>query len=119
MSEEITLSVRFGVTNGSYAPGTINLTNLQYDQSSAGADERIQNIGTTEATLGDALTTTGWLLMRNLDATNYVEWGPAAGSYIGRMEAGEFAFFRTVPAAAVYIKANTAACDVWYRWLED
>jgi hypothetical protein len=119
MSNEITLSVRFDVSNGNYAPGSINLSNLQFTQATAGADERIQNIGTTEETLGETLTTTGWLFMRNLDAANYVEWGPATNTYIGRIEAGEFAVFRTVPAAVVYVKANTAACDVWYRWLED
>ncbi len=119
MANEISLTVRFGVTNGNYDPGTISLSNLQYDQSSAGADERIQNIGTSEETLGEALTTTGWILMRNLDATNYVEWGSATTEYVGRMEAGEFAVFRTIPAATLYLKANTAACDVWYRWLED
>jgi hypothetical protein len=119
MSDEITLSVRFDVTNGSYAPGSINLSNLQFDQAAIGADERIQSVGTSEETLGEALSTTGWLFMRNLDGTNYVEWGPATNTYVGRLEAGEFAIFRTIPAATIYIKANTAACDVWYRWLED
>lgn len=119
MSSEITLSVRFDVANGNYAPGAINISSAQFDQTTAGADERIQEIGTSEETLGETLATTGWLFMRNLSATNYIEWGPAANTYVGRLEAGEFAVFRTIPAATIYAKANTAACNLWYRWLED
>ena len=83
--------------------------------------ESVQSIGTSEEELatGD-LSTMGWLWMQNLDATNYVQWGFATTDYGGRMEAGETAGpFRTEPAATIYLKANTAACKIHYRWLED
>jgi hypothetical protein len=120
MANEITVTIRFDVTNGNYSPGTINASNLQFDQAAVGAAGELQNIGTTEETLsvGD-LTTYGWLYLRNVDATNYVQVGFSTGVYGIRLEPGEPAIFRTEPAATVYLKANTAACDVQYRWLED
>ena len=119
MADEITVTLRFGVTNGNYSPGDIAINNAKFDQAAAGADERIQNIGTSEETLGETLSTEGWLFMRNLDDTNYIQWGVATTDYAGRLEAGEFAIFRAEPGITVYAKANTAACDLWYRWLED
>ena len=121
MANEISVTVRFDITNGNYSPGSINVSGATYDQTAVGCAEGVQEIGTTEESLstGD-LTTYGWLYMRNLDDTNYVQWGFSTGVYGGRMEAGETAGpFRTEPAATMYLKANTAACDVQYRWLED
>lgn len=108
------------MTNGYYSPGILSVNNLSVDQAAAGAAAGVQNIGTSEETLsaGD-LTTKGWLFIRNLDGTNYVQVGFSTGVYGIRLEAGEPAVFRTEPAATVYLKANTAACDIQYQWLED
>ena len=120
MADEITVSIRFDITNGNYKPGTINLSNEAFDQAAVGCAEGVQAIGTTEEQLavGD-LTTYGWLYLRNLNATNYVQVGFSTGVYGIRLEPGEPAIFRTEPAADVFLKANTAACNVQYRWLED
>lgn len=121
MADEISLTTRFSVSNGSYDPGTWSVSNLQIDQAAVGAAEGVQAIGTSEETLsaGD-LGTRGILQMRNLDDTNFVEWGFATGDYGGRMEAGEIAGpFRTGGSQDIYLKADTAACNVQYRWLED
>jgi hypothetical protein len=120
MANEITVSIRFDVANGNYDPGTINASNLQFDQAAVGAAEGVQEIGTSEESLstGD-LSTYGWLYLRNLDDTNYVQVGFSTGVYGIRLEPGEPAVFRTEPTATVYLLANTAACNVQYRWLED
>lgn len=120
MANEITTTVRFQCINGNYDPGTISISGATFDQAAVGAQEGVQEIGTSEETLtATNLTTKGWLYMRNLDDANYIQWGPATTSYVGRLEAGEFALLRTEPAATIYLKANTAACDLQYRWLED
>ena len=120
MANEISLSFRMGVTNGNYDPGTISVSNQLIDQAAAGAVEGIQNIGTSEETLGvGGLSTKGWIFMRNLDATNYIEAGFATTVYGIKLEAGECAMFRTGGSATIYLKANTAACNLQYRWLED
>ena len=120
MADEITITVRLGCINGSYNPGTISSAGLTFDQAASGASEGIQSIGTAEETLavGD-MTTYGWLYIRNLDATNYVQLGFSTGVYGCRLEATEPALFRTEPGATIYLKANTAACKVQFRWLED
>ena len=80
-----------------------------------------KTIGTSEESeaFGE-LTTEGWIVMQNLDATNYVQWGFSTGVYGGRMEAGETAGpFRVEPGLTLYLKANTAACKVLVQALED
>lgn len=120
MANEITITQRIQCINGNFDTGTLAVSGAQFDQAAAGAAGGVQNIGTTEESLsaGD-LTTKGWLFIRNLDATNYVQLGFSTGVYGCRLEAGEPATFRTEPAATIYLKANTAACNVQYLWLED
>jgi hypothetical protein len=94
--------------------------NQQLDQAAVGAASGVQPIGTSEETLSSGdLTTEGWLFMRNLDLTNYIQVGFSTGVYGIRLEAGECAMFRAEPGATVYLKANTAACNLQYQWLED
>ena len=79
----------------------------------------IQEVGTTEEELaqGADLGTPGVVFVKNLDATNYVEVGCVTGQYSIKLLAGESCIFRA-SAAAVYAKANTAACNVEYIILE-
>jgi len=63
----------------------------------------------------DALGTPGYVYVRNMDTTNYVEVGITA-SYTIKLLAGDFALFPA--AAAIYAKANTAACNVEYIIIE-
>lgn len=122
MANEITVSARLKVVNASlvtYFERAIN--NKQFTQAAIGGPTPgYQTIGTSEeSNTFSELTTEGWLLMENMDATNYVQWGFSTGVYGGRMEAGEFALFRCEPALTLYLKANTAACKVAIYCLED
>lgn len=62
------------------------------------------------------LATLGVLQVTNLDATNYVDFGPDDG--LGalkpavRIAAGETWQFRLVPGVSYFARANTAACGV-------
>lgn len=77
----------------------------------------IQNIGTSDATLdkGD-VGTIGFVYLKNLDATNYCDFGADGTNYPLRLNAGEFGYFRW--NGAVHAKAHTAATDVEYVILE-
>ena len=69
-----------------------------------------QDIGTTEetVTIGE-ISTLGYILILNLDSTNFVEVG-LTGSYTIKMPAGGFAVF---PAnGTIYAKADTAICKI-------
>lgn len=107
---------------------TLGLTrradNVAITTSANNIDLRTPSIGTSEeehtfiADIGNA----GQLYLRNLDTTNYVEWGTVTGVYPFRLNPGIAA---TVPpggpptvlqlaaaTASIFLKANTAACRV-------
>lgn len=64
----------------------------------------------------------GWLFIRNIDATNYVDWGMSDGGTmkaVARLKPGEpWQCIRIQPSAQVRLQANTAACLVEYYLLQ-
>jgi hypothetical protein len=120
MADEITLKPYLKLLKGNHTQ-TISPTAYTVDQTGIGAWHSVQNIGTSEESItsfGD-VGTEGWCYMRNLDTTNYVQWGPATTVYVGRLEAGETAEFRMEPGASLFLKANTASCSVEIFVAED
>lgn len=121
MANEISVSARLKCVNGNLK-FEYNTGNLNFTQAAAGGPTPgYLTIGTTEESVTfPELSTKGWLIMRNLDGTNYVQWGFSTTVYGGRMEAGEPAGpFRLEPGTTIYLKANTAACQVLIYALED
>lgn len=120
MANEITITGSMRVSNGNqsfqFTPPALAVT-----QNAVGGPTPGYWVVSTseESNAFTELTTEGWLMMQNMDATNYVEWGFSTGVYGGRLKAGEFALFRCNPALTLYMKANTAACKVVVYCLED
>ena len=121
MAGEITITPNITLRNSrlrhQYSPGKIVI-----DQSTARVYSQVYTIGTSEESItswGD-IETPGVMQLLNLDATNYVEWGPATGSYIGHLTANDGSSTTGLPWAIwyghsttdLYLKADTAACDV-------
>ena len=80
----------------------------------------IQEIGTDEEALdiGD-ITTPGYILIKNMDDTNFVEIRPGSGTAdLIKLEAGEIALFR-LALAGPYAIADTAACDIEMLLIEN
>lgn len=73
-------------------------------------------VGTTEESVDFSaldIATNGQMVLTNNDATNYIEWGTTTGDYCGKIEAGGMAGPLQLNAGkTLYLKANTAACDV-------
>jgi len=121
MADEITINIRGQVVNGFmkrvFAPGS-----LKFTQASVGSQWFTWNVGTSEEdlTLVD-ITTEGWCFMRNVDATNYVTYGPKDTTMkaFGRIEAGEVAAMRLEPGITIRAIADTAAVDLDILILED
>ncbi len=80
----------------------------------------VQSIGTSEEQLaqGVDLGDPGFVFVKNLDATNYVEFGSTTGVYDLKLKAGEFHLYRH-NSATIYAKANTASCLVEYIIIEN
>lgn len=81
---------------------------------------QVQSVGTTEEVLeqGAEVGTPGYMIVKNLDTTNYIEIGSTTGVYDIKLKAEEFALYRH-NSATIYAKANTAACLVEYWLVED
>lgn len=130
MADEIKVRFSLSVEKG-FFKDEVNLGQLDVDQGSPGGrGGYVQEIGTVEELLdfGDVgagtLSNEGFLYLRNLDATNYVNFGPdigttGAGQLSGKLKAGEFAFFRIEPNTAWYAKADTASVLLDVRLYSD
>lgn len=123
MANEVRVNQQIGVQNGAlnvaYPAASSNAT---FDQAAVGGPTPgFVTIGTSEESQAFAeLTTLGWVILHNLDDTNYVQWGFSTGFYGGRMEPGEKAGpFRLEPGTTIYLKSNTAACKVYIAAFED
>ena len=79
----------------------------------------VQSVGTSEEALaqGADLGTPGYVWIKNLDGTNYVEVGSTTGVYDIKLLAGQIALWPH-NSATVYAKANTSACLVEYIIIE-
>lgn len=122
MADEIAVSASLRVKDatGNYYIDEVIRTKT-FDQAAVGGPTPgYLTIGTSEESEAfSELSTEGWVLLKNLDATNYVQWGFATTAYGGRLEPGEFALFRLEPSTTLYLKANTAACKVLVMGVED
>jgi uncharacterized protein YaiE (UPF0345 family) len=111
MANEVTITANIAVRksnlvfDGKNASATFDMT------GTGGPTPGYVTVGTTEeSTAFPELSTLGFLFMKNLDTTNYIQWGFSTGVYGGRLKPGETALFRLEPGVTLYLKANTAAC---------
>ena len=114
MANEGKLTVSMSATGG-LATGSLEKS---FDWvATQGAAQLIQAIGTTEEPIAFTdIGTNGYIVLKNLDATNYIQVGVSTGVYAIRLKAGEVAAFHFEPGASLVAKANTAACRlaVWH-----
>ena len=92
MANEIRTQQKIAVNNGNTKVAfPASGASKSWDQTAEGGPTPgFVTIGTSEESESfSELSTLGWFMMQNLDATNYVEWGFSTGVYGGRMEAGE------------------------------
>ena len=117
MANEITVSASLSfdktITDSFSCQGlTFTMTGTEYMKN-------VQSIGTSEEALLVGDCTPGFILMKNLDATNFVSFRSATGATnTVKLKAGEIALFRS-SGAAPYMIADTAAVRVQYLLIED
>ena len=121
MADEIKITIKGKVTNGEYKTDW-NFSQFSVNQAASGAASGVQSIGTSAENIavGD-VSTAGYLFIKNLDATNYVDIGKDNTGFVavGKLKAGEMCCFRVAGSTTIQLKADTAACKVQYLLLED
>lgn len=114
-------------SSGYYVPTDAALDSyppaITLDQSGTNANDTTVSVGTSESDMPrGSVATVGWLFLQNLDATDYVTWGPKSGGVMiefGRLNPGEFAALRLEPGVTVRWKASAGTCDVKMLLVED
>lgn len=110
ITHRLTLTLSNGVLGDSFTPGK-----LEIDQTTARIYKEVKNVGTSEESVtsfGD-ITNNGVMYLYNLDSTNFVQVGFSTGVYGIRLKPASIpAVFFGEPTADLYLKADTAACDV-------
>lgn len=118
MSAELLLQASLKFSKGG-AVVEANFPSTYFDVSGNFGNKEVQAIGITDETLnlGD-IATIGFILLRNLDATNYITVGSDGTLYPLKLKPGEF-FLGRWNAAAIHAKANTAPCNLEYTLIAD
>lgn len=113
MANEISASANLSVTLGG---STVSSTcNKILDIAGNEVLTHIDSIGTSDAALPlSSLDNVGFLLVKNLDTTNFVQistgtGGSFAAGVIGKIRPG-LCWMGEPPSSTLYIKADTAAC---------
>lgn len=123
MANEIILTVAAQVVNGSFRD-TFQPGQLQIDQAAIGRGGYTQLIGYAAEEVVDFgdVSTNGLLILRNLDDTNYVTYGPEdSGAMVvfGKLKPGEVAILRVAPTVVMRAQADTADVLLDVRLYED
>jgi hypothetical protein len=125
MANEISVTTNLTATKGNLAFSRSITTNATMNTARKG--DVVQNIASggtagVALTIPAGVTTNGWVIGRNLDATNFIEVGIQQGGVfypLVRANAGEPFLFRLAQGITPYARANTAAVDLEYNVLND
>jgi len=123
MANELTFEI-----TGQYSPATeavlgtgIESQVLSVTQNGARHGCFIQDVGITEEalTIPPDITNKGYIFVKNIDPTNYIQIGFSTGVYGIRLKAGEWALLRLEPTANVFVIANTTIAKLQTIIYED
>jgi hypothetical protein len=119
MANEISLTIGLDRKDGTKAKPSVPIRTVRGTQTVKRHYSLVKAVGTTEESVDFStfdITTNGMIHLYNNNATNFVEWGTTSGDYPGRLEAGDVpgsqAVLQLNAGKTLYLKANTAACDV-------
>jgi len=119
MSNEIKINISATNSNLSddFKPGLLTV-----DQTTKGASGGVVLVGSgaeEDLSLGD-VSSPGWFMMKNLDDTNFVTYGPKDTTMkdFGNLGPGEVAIFKLDPAVTFRWQADTADVRVEYKCWE-
>lgn len=118
MADELRLTISLAFSKG--GASVTKVKNLSLDVTGDAFTNGVQQIGTSEESISISadIGTPGYVLLCNLDSSNYVEFGSTTGVYDIKLKAGEVALYRH-NSGTIYAKANTSPCNVEFIAIED
>jgi hypothetical protein len=112
MANEITVTASLRVANGNLSVSTPT-TSKQFDQATLRGGTFTVDAATSETTVDFGDIVPGFILLQNLDTTNYCEYTTVTTDYDLKLRAnGGFALIDLSGTQTLYLKANTAACKI-------
>jgi len=120
MANELKFQVGIVYANGPLAD-TVQNHQLQVNQLAPGMDALAVTVGTSEQdVVPPDIATLGWVYIKNLDANNFISYGPKSGGAMvgfGKLLPGEETpAIRLLPGITLRCKADTAPCSVLFRF---
>lgn len=117
MANELTITTQLTFSKGGASLSKVE--RITMDVTGTLYETKVLNIGTSnEAIAKGDMTTVGYVLLKNLDGTNFVLAGDDGTNYPVKLLAGDACLFR-LNGTTLNLKADTAACDVEITMLED
>lgn len=122
MANELGFVFSSTLVHGSCKDSTPTETH-QVSQSATGLQCRTVSVTTSEGDIAFAdISTFGYAYLRNLDATNFITYGPkSSGSMVafGKLKPGEAAWVRLFPGITLRAIADTGTCKLFVKVMED
>jgi len=117
MSDELSIVISMSFSKGGAVAQRAE--SISVDVTGDAFNHNVQEIGTSEEEIvqGADLGTPGYMFVKNLDSTNYVEIGTETTKYSIKLKAKEIALFR-VDGTTIYAKASVAL-NIEYWLIED
>lgn len=122
MADELQITLGVSFTNGKLTD-TVTSATTKITQNTQGFHGTVVSVGTSEEdlSLGD-IGTNGYVYLKNLDAANFVKYGPKSGGSMiefGRLKAGEVSVLRLASGVTWRWVADTAAVKVLVKAYEN
>lgn len=120
MANEINIQISASLVNGGLVDNVAAVK--QISQATQEKFDRVFTVATSDGALTISLTTLGVAFLTNLDATNFVTYGPeSAGAMIGlgKLKPGETHALRLKPGITLRMQADTASCRVGVKVWSD
>jgi hypothetical protein len=115
MADEVKVQIQVVVQNGNFKD-TFSPGQQKYDQTTgSGGNPGTVSIGTSEENIAFGDVTPGWIVMQNLDATNFITYGADDASTmktLGKLQPGGVACFELAAGVTIRALADTATCLV-------
>lgn len=118
MTGTVIMSLNCSVENDAFRDDP-NITPISFDQTLVGGgNPGMVDIGTSEEDISFGDITPGFVIIQNMDATNYVQIGPKSGGAMiayQKIRPGRFALIELDAGVTMRAKANTATVRLRIR----